>query len=192
MQHSEPHHFGWGLTMWRFSSTLSAVSLLVSAVPAFTQTPAAPREAPAVVVVTPPGPSTKAGLLTCNTGPSVSFVVGGRQSLTCQFMPIGAYPPENYTGEITTIGLDIGKNSGGALIWAVFMPTRGAQYGSLAGNYGGVTGDISLGIGAGANLLVGGSDRSITLQPFSVEGDTGLNLAVGVSGLVLRQLELRR
>ena len=138
-------------------STVSAVSLPVCTVPGFAQTPAAPREEPLVVVVTPPGPSTKSGLLTCNTSPSVGFVVGGRQSLACQFMPIGPYPPENYTGEITTIGLDIGKNSGGALIWAVFMPTRGAQYGSLAGKYGGVTGDISLGIGAGANLLVGGS-----------------------------------
>ena len=87
-------------------------------------------------------------------------------------MPLGTYPPENYTGEITTIGLDIGKNSGGALIWSVITPTRGAQYGSLAGNYGGVTGDISLGIGAAANLLVGGSERSVTLQPFSVEGNT--------------------
>ena len=178
--------------MSRLVSTISAVSLLVCTVPAFAQTPAAPREAPPVVVVTPPGPSTKSGLLTCNTSPSVGFVVGGRQSLACQFMPIGPYPPENYTGEITTIGLDIGKNSGGAVIWAVFMPTRGAQYGSLAGNYGGVTGDISLGIGAGANLLVGGSDRSVTLQPFSVEGNTGINLAVGVSGLVLRLVEPSR
>jgi hypothetical protein len=107
-------------------------------------------------------------------------------------MPIGPYPPENYTGEITTVGLDIGKNSGGALIWAVFMPTRGAQYGSVAGRYAGVTGDVSLGIGAGGNILVGGSNRSITLQPFSVEGNTGINLAVGVSGLVLRQLEFGR
>ena len=178
--------------MSRIVSTLSAVSLLLCTVPAFSQTPAASREPPPVVVVTPPGPSTKSGLLTCNTSPSVGFVVGGRQSLACQFMPIGPYPPENYAGEITTIGLDIGKNSGGAVIWAVFMPTRGAQYGSLAGNYGGVTGDISLGIGAGANLLVGGSDRSVTLQPFSVEGSTGINLAVGVSGLVLRLVEPSR
>ena len=178
--------------MSKLMSTLSAISLLLSTVPVFAQTPTARHEGPPVVVITPPGPSNKAGLLTCNTSPSVGFVVGGHKSLVCQFMPIGPYPPENYTGEITTIGLDIGKNSGGALIWAVFMPTRGAQYGSLAGNYGGVTGDISLGIGAGANLLVGGSDRSVTLQPFSVEGDTGLNLAVGVSGLVLRQLELGR
>jgi Protein of unknown function (DUF992) len=74
-------------------------------------------------------------------------------------------------------------------MWAVFMPTRGAQYGSLVGNYGGVTGDINLGIGAGANLLVGGSERSVTLQPFSVEGSTGINLAVGISGLVLRLIE---
>jgi hypothetical protein len=107
-------------------------------------------------------------------------------------MPIGPYPPENYTGEITTVGLDIGKNSGGALIWAVFMPTRGAQYGSLAGKYGGITGDVSLGIGAGGNILVGGSNRSITLQPFSVEGTTGINLAVGVSGLVLQLVEAAR
>ena len=111
--------------MLHLVSTISAVSLLACTVPAFAQTPAAPREAPPVVVVKPPGPSTKSGLLTCNTSPSVGFVVGGRQSLACQFMPIGPYPPENYTGEITTIGLDIGKNSGGAMIWAVFMPTRG-------------------------------------------------------------------
>ena len=171
--------------MSKLLPTLSAVSVLVCTAPAFAQTPAAPREAPPVVVVTPPGPSTKSGLLTCNTSPSVGFVVGGHQSLACQFMPLGPYPPENYTGEITTIGLDIGKNSGSALIWAVFMPTRGAQYGSLSGNYGGVSGDVSLGIGAGANLLAGGSDNSITLQPFSVEASTGINLAVGVSGLVL-------
>jgi hypothetical protein len=107
-------------------------------------------------------------------------------------MPIGSYAPENYAGEITTIGLDIGKNSGGALIWAVFMPTRGSQYGSLAGKYGGVTGDVSLGIGAAGNILVGGSDHSITLQPFSVEGSTGINLAVGVSGLVLHLVEPAR
>ena len=179
--------------MSSYRSALSALSfVLIGTIQALAQMPAQPREMPPVVVITPPSPSTKSGLLTCNTGPSVGFVVDGRQGLACQFMPIGPYPPENYTGEITTVGLDIGKNSGGALIWAVFMPTRGAQYGSLAGKYGGVTGNVSLGIGAGANLLVGGSDRSITLQPFSVEGSTGINLAVGVSGLVLRLGETGR
>jgi hypothetical protein len=69
------------------------------------------------------------------------------------------------------------------------MPTRDAQYGALAGNYGGVSGDLTVGIGAGGNILVGGSDRSVSLQPFSVEGNTGINVAVGVSGLVLRLVE---
>jgi hypothetical protein len=178
-----------GATMSSYRSTLSALPVVLACtMQALAQTPPRPPTPP-LVVITPPAPSTKAGLLTCNTSPSIGFVVGGRQSLACQFMPIGPYPPESYTGEITTVGLDIGTNSGGALIWAVFMPTRGAQYGSLAGKYGGVTGNVSLGIGAGANLLVGGSDRSITLQPFSVDGSTGINLAVGVSGLVLRLVE---
>jgi hypothetical protein len=107
-------------------------------------------------------------------------------------MPSGPYQPENYLGEITTVGLDIGVTGGGVLIWSVFMPTRGSQYGSLAGSYGGVSGDVSLGVGVGGNLLVGGSDRSITLQPFSVEGGVGVNLAVGVSGMALRLDEAAR
>jgi len=175
--------------MSRFRFGLSALALvLICTTQAFSQTQPALREAP-VVVITPPGPSTKAGMLTCNLGPSVGFVVGGRQDLACQFAPNGSYPPESYVGQITTVGLDIGATGGGTMAWAVFMPTRGAQYGSLAGSYGGLSGDLSVGVGAGGNILVGGSDRSITLQPFSVEGSTGINLAVGVSGLVLHLVE---
>ena len=101
-------------------------------------------------------------------------------------MPDGSYPAENYLGDITTIGLDVGVTGGGVMAWAVFMPTRGSQYGALAGSYGGVSGDLSLGVGVGGNILVGGSDRSVTLQPFSVEGNTGVNLAIGASGMVLQ------
>ena len=181
--------FRMGVTMSSYRSTLSALPVVLTCtMQALAQTPPRPPTPP-LVVITPPAPSTKAGLLTCNTSPSIGFVVGGRQSLACQFMPIGPYPPESYTGEITTVGLDIGTNSGGALIWAVFMPTRDAQYGALAGNYGGVSSDLTVGIGAGGNILVGGSDRSVSLQPFSVEGNTGINVAVGVSGLVLRLVE---
>jgi hypothetical protein len=35
-------------------------------------------------------------------------------------------------------------------------------------------------------VLVGGSDRTVALQPVSVTGQTGLNLAVGVAELILR------
>ena len=104
---------------------------------------------PPVVVITPPGPSTKIGMLTCNMSPGIGFVVGGQQSLACTFMPDGPYPAENYLGDITTIGLDVGVTGGGVMAWAVFMPTRGTQYGALAGSYGGVSGDLSLGVGVG-------------------------------------------
>jgi hypothetical protein len=145
-----------------------------------------PPGQPPVVVITPPGPSTKVGMLTCNMSPGIGFVVAGQQSLACTFMPDGPYPAENYLGDITTIGLDVGVTGGGVMAWAVFMPTRGTQYGALAGSYGGVSGDLSLGVGVGGNILVGGSERLVTLQPFSVEGNVGVNLAIGVSGMVLQ------
>jgi hypothetical protein len=136
----------------------------------------------------PASAAIKVGMLNCNMSPSVGFVVGGRTSLACRFEPsVSHMAPESYLGEITTIGLDIGATSGGKLAWAVFMPERGTQPGALAGDYVGASGQVAVGVGVGANVLVGGSDRAVTLQPFSVEGDKGLNLAVGVSGMALRR-----
>jgi hypothetical protein len=135
----------------------------------------------------PPPPSAKVGMLTCNMSPGVGMIVGGRQNLACQFAPsVPNYAPDSYVGEITTLGLDVGVQSGGKMAWAVFMPTEGPQRGALAGDYVGASGQVSVGVGVGGNVLVGGSNRSVTLQPFSVEGDTGINLAVGVSDMVLR------
>ena len=86
---------------------------------------------------------------------------------------------------MNTVGLDIGITAGGALGWAVFAPTQGPPPGGLAGVYVGASGEVSLGIGGGANVLIGGSNRTIALQPVSVEGELGVNLALGVSGLSL-------
>jgi hypothetical protein len=133
-------------------------------------------------------PSAKVGMLNCRVGPDIGFIVGGRAKLSCRFAPtVPSYATENYSGEITTVGLDIGASGGGTLAWAVFMPTNGPQHGALTGDYAGVSGQVAVGVGVGGNVLVGGSNRSVTLQPFSVEGDTGINLAVGVSDMVLRQ-----
>ena len=132
-------------------------------------------------------PSAKVGMLNCNVGPEIGFIVGGRAKLACRYSPSSASAPtENYTGEITTVGLDIGATGGGKLAWAVSMPTNGPAHGALAGDYAGVSGQAAVGVGVGGNVLVGGSNRSVTLQPFSIEGDTGINLAVGVSDMVLR------
>jgi hypothetical protein len=83
------------------------------------------------------------------------------------------------------VGLDIGVTAGGILAWAVFMRTKRPARGALAGTYAGASGDIAIGVGAGANLLVGGSNNTVALQPLSVEGQVGLNLALGIAALTL-------
>jgi Protein of unknown function (DUF992) len=105
--------------------------------------------------------------------------------MRCRFLPKGGYPQQIYVGEFDTVGLDIGITAGGALAWGVFAPTQGPPVGGLAGVYVGASGDISVGVGVGANVLFGGSNRTIALQPPSVEGEVGITLAVGVSSLKL-------
>jgi hypothetical protein len=128
----------------------------------------------------------KAGLLSCNMSPSVGLIIGSHQHIRCSFRPDSGGPAEFYSGSITRIGLDVGFRAGGTMAWAVFAPTSGLHHGALRGHYVGASGDASLGIGAGGKLLVGGSHKTISLQPLSVSGQVGVNLALGVAGLTLR------
>jgi Protein of unknown function (DUF992) len=130
-------------------------------------------------------PTTSAGVLTCNMGPSIGLLIGSRQRLACRFAPNGPYPPEAYVGIMGTIGLDVGITAGGVMAWGVLAPTAGPMQGKLAGTYVGASGAVGVGVGVGANLLFGGSNRSIALQPLSVEGSVGVNLSLGVSSLTL-------
>jgi hypothetical protein len=129
---------------------------------------------------------TKAGVLACRTSASLGLIVGSHQKLRCRFTPDAGGPPEAYTGHINRLGLDLGVRAGGAMVWAVLAPTNGMHHGALAGTYVGGSGSVSAGLGVNANVLVGGSHRSIALQPVSVEGQVGVNLALGVAGLSLR------
>jgi len=154
----------------KYHSMLAALALvMVSASPSFAQTPQ----------------GTKVGTLSCRLAPSIGLIIGSQQRMTCRFIPDGRFPAENYVGVQNRIGLDIGITAGGALAWAVFAPTSGPLRGGLAGRYVGASGDIGVGVGVGANVLFGGSGRTISLQPLSVEGSVGLNLALGVAGLTL-------
>jgi hypothetical protein len=128
---------------------------------------------------------TKVGVLTCKTSASIGLIVGSHQKLKCQFSPDGGGPAEFYSGHINRVGLDVGVKAGGAMAWGVFAPTNGVHHGALAGKYGGASGSIALGVGGSANVLVGGSHRSFALQPLSLEGQVGVNLALGVAGLTL-------
>jgi hypothetical protein len=129
---------------------------------------------------------TSAGTLTCKMAPTIGLIIGSRQRIACQFTPNGPYPSEAYVGVINTIGLDIGITAGGVMAWGVIAPTTGPMRGKLAGTYVGASGAVGVGVGVGANALFGGSNRSISLQPLSVEGSVGVNLSLGVSGLTLQ------
>jgi hypothetical protein len=125
-------------------------------------------------------------MLTCRLNPSIGFVIFGHQSMECRFTQNPPFPPQAYEGALNTIGIDIGITAGGVLAWAVFAPTVGTPAGALAGEYVGASGSVGIGVGAGVNVLIGGSGRTIALQPVSVEGSVALNVTLGVSGLQLR------
>jgi hypothetical protein len=129
---------------------------------------------------------TQVGLLSCRVDPNIGFIIVGHQPMECLFTPNTQTPPQAYDGAINTVGLNVGISAGGMLGWAVFAPTTGVPAGALAGDYVGVSGDIGIGIGAGANVLLGGSGRTIALQPLSLQGSVALNVVLGVSSLKLR------
>lgn len=127
----------------------------------------------------------KAGLLNCDVSGGIGLIIGSQKSVTCLFTPDQPGPQEAYVGTITKFGLDVGVTAGGQMVWAVFADTN-RGIGALAGDYAGASGEASIVAGLGANVLVGGSNRTIALQPLSVQGQVGLNLALGVAELRLR------
>jgi len=127
-----------------------------------------------------------AGVLECRAGPSTTFIVGSIRDFDCIFRPTDG-PPHRYGATIQRIGVDIGWSNDASLIWTVFAPTVVIGPGALAGGYGGLSAGAAVGLGVGANALVGGLGNSFALQPLSVEGQSGLNAFAGVSSLELRQ-----
>ncbi len=128
---------------------------------------------------------TKVGNLTCDVSAGMGMIIASKKRVSCIFTPSERGPREVYTGSITKFGLDLGATSGGEMVWAVLAPTN-RRHGALAGQYGGATVEATVGAGVGANVLIGGSNRTVTLQPLSVTGQTGLNIAAGVAGLELQ------
>jgi len=127
----------------------------------------------------------RSGMLSCKMAPTIGLIIGSQQRMSCEFKPDrGA--PEYYSGVISRIGLDLGITAGGQMAWAVLGSAEVPVRGGLTGTYVGASGDISLGIGVGANVLIGGNNKSIALQPVSLEGQVGVNLALGIANLQLR------
>jgi len=152
-----------------FKKSLLAAGLALSVLPLGT---------PAQAAVT-----VKAGMLTCHVGSGYGFVFGSSRNLNCVYQAGGRV--EHYTGDISKWGVDIGYLQSGVLVWAVLAPTTDLGAGALNGSYGGVTAGAAVSVGADANALVGGSNHEINLQPFSVGGEKGFNLAAGVASITL-------
>jgi hypothetical protein len=131
-----------------------------------------------------PQPQLRAGILQCQGGQNVGFVVGSTTSLECVFQSEGRRP-EPYVATVHRFGLDLGITDQTRLSWAVNAPTGRVGPGNLAGNYGGVGANASVGVGGGGNFLVGGPQNAYALQPLSVQGQTGLNVAAGVADIEL-------
>jgi Protein of unknown function (DUF992) len=131
------------------------------------------------------GERAKVGTLTCDISGGIGLIITSHKDVACMFTPSQPGPREVYVGGINKFGLDLGATAGGEMVWAVYAPTT-RRFGALAGNYTGASAEATVGAGLGANVLLGGSDRTVALQPLSVQGQTGLNVAAGVTELALR------
>jgi hypothetical protein len=127
----------------------------------------------------------RAGYLTCHIDSGWGFIFGSSRKIDCAYALQPGYT-EYYTGSITKFGADIGYLQSAVIIWAVLAPSTNLGQGALDGHYGGATASVALGVGGGANVLVGGFNHSIALQPVSIEGQNGLNVAAGVQALTLK------
>lgn len=136
-------------------------------------------------------PPMRAGILQCQGGQNVGFVVGSVTSFECVFQSEGRRP-EPYIATVRRYGVDLGFTEQTRLAWVVNAPTSRLGRGELAGNYGGVGANASIGVGFGGNFLVGGSANSYALQPISVQGQTGLNVAAGIADIELQPVRFGR
>jgi hypothetical protein len=127
----------------------------------------------------------RAGYLTCHVSSGWGFIFGSSRSMKCAYAMQHGYT-EYYTGSITKFGADIGYLGSAVILWAVVAPTTNLGQGALAGHYVGATASAAVGVGAGANVLLGGFHNSIALQPVSIEGQNGLNVAAGVAEMTLK------
>jgi hypothetical protein len=130
-------------------------------------------------------PSLKVGILTCDVSSGWGFVFGSSREVRCTYQAAKG-GLEYYAGHISKFGVDIGYTRSGVMVWAVFAPTSSLTPGALAGQYAGATAGATVGVGAGVNALIGGFKHSVALQPVSIEGNTGMNVAAGVAEMSLR------
>ena len=130
--------------------------------------------------------SVKVGVLTCDVEPGLGYLIGSDKGLDCSFKPSGGGKTESYTGSIKKLGIDVGFTSHEKLAWVVFAAQGGKwTKHALAGTYVGASHEVTIGLGLGGNWLIGGSHKSFALQPWSIQGQVGLNYSLTWTDLTL-------
>jgi len=128
----------------------------------------------------------RAGTLECDISGGIGLIFVEKQAMTCTFKGANGGAPDFYTGKIEEVGITLGATAGGVMVWAVLAAQHSVPQGALAGTYAGLTANASIGVGGGANVLIGGTGRSFVLQPLSLEGQVGINVAGGVTTMTLK------
>lgn len=164
------------------SVALGALALVVLSVPAVAADDDHKNES---------GGRLRAGVLTCEVQGGTGFIFGSTKELHCRYESSKG-EVERYSGRINKYGIDIGVTGHTVMTWAVLAPTLKIKESALAGKYVGASAEATAGVGGGANLLVGGSSEGISLQPLSLQGQTGLNAALAIASLELRFEEPRK
>ena len=128
----------------------------------------------------------KVGTLTCDVEAGWGYVLGSQKDLNCVFKSATNGTIAKYTGDITKLGVDVGYTTAGVMVWGVIAPSKDMQADALEGTYAGATAGATAVIGGNLNVLIGGLDKSITLQPISVEGNSGVSVTVALGAMQLR------
>ncbi|MDH6265744.1 hypothetical protein M2360_001134 [Rhizobium sp. SG_E_25_P2] len=142
-------------------------------------------EAPQVQAETDHHGGVKIGYLSCDVGSGAGYLIGSAKELDCSFRSVRGSRGDSYSGYVKKLGIDLGYTTRGKMVWAVIAPTAGYHRGSLGGTYVGAAAEATVGAGIGANVLLGGTEGSIQLQPISVEGQLGLNVAAAGATVTL-------
>jgi hypothetical protein len=139
------------------------------------------------LMMVPAGANTtvRAGTLECDMSGGIGLIFVEKQTMTCTFKPSNGGSPDLYQGKVVEVGIALGATASGVMVWGVLAAQHSIPEGALAGTYAGLTANASIGVGGGANVLIGGTGRSFILQPISLEGQVGLNVAGGVTTLTL-------
>lgn len=127
----------------------------------------------------------KVGVLECNVAGGAGFIFGSTKKLTCVYKSATGAATQAYAGTINKYGIDIGTTDQSQIVWGVLAAAEKFDPNMLEGKYVGATAEATAGVGVGANALIGGFERSVTLNPLSVQSQTGINIAAGIADLTL-------